>query len=197
MPLNSKPSAIRHRSLRCEPLVVLCLVVTTVLLPKLACAQDHAAVFPDAWFGMWKGGSHYVGVGRSDTLHFGMELHVGPRIDSTRVQWKIVYVQNGERQERPYSLVTVDATVGRYLIDEHNSITIPSALLGETLFSHFAVGGVQLTTSYQRDGDSLFVEMLSVQSDTSVVSGGVEDVPQVTTYPVRGVQRATLTRVKE
>lgn len=198
MPSNSKLSVMPRRFLRSDRATYLVIVLLSysVGIP-LAFGQDEISEFPASWFGMWKGESHYVGVGRSDTLHFGMELHVGPRIDSTRAQWKIVYVQNGERQERPYSLVTIDPTVGRYLIDEHNSITIPSALLGETLFSHFAVGGVQLTTSYQRDGEHLLVEMLSIRTDTSAVSGGVDDVPEVTTYPIRGIQRAMLTRVKE
>lgn len=198
MPSNSKLSVIPRRFLRNDRTAHLVIVLLgyTIGAP-LAFGQNEASEFPDSWFGIWQGESHYVGVGRSDTLRFGMELHVGPRIDSTRVQWKTVYVQNGERQERPYSLVTVDATMGRYLIDEHNSITIPSALLGTTLFSHFAVGNVQLTTAYRRDGERLFVEMLSIRTDTSAVSGGFDDVPKVTTYPIRGVQRATLTRVKE
>lgn len=195
MPLNSKPFAILRRYSLSNIHLWLAVAMLTATYPLSATAQTIEDTFPYSWFGEWRGTSDYVPVD-GDTMAFDMELHIGPVIDSTRVHWKIVYIQNGERQERPYSLVTVDAQTGRFMIDEHNSITIPSALIEETLYSHFAVGSVQITSSYRRDGENLIVEMLSMNANAPDVSGGQDDIPQVTTYPVRGIQRATLRYVK-
>lgn len=194
MHLNSKPSATRRRFSPSKTTLGRALGFLIATIPLLSSAQPADDAFPYTWFGEWKGDSHYLAVG-GDTMAFGMEVHIGPIIDSTRVQWKIVYIQNGQRQERPYSLIIEDASAGRYIIDEHNSITIPSALIGETLYSHFGVGSAQLTTSYHRNGNEMIVEMLSMNAGAPEVSGGEGDTPEVTTYPVRGIQRAVLSRV--
>lgn len=162
--------------------------LVVLLSTPSAWAQE---TFPASWVGKWAGPSQYVPVS-GDTLDFRMELHIAPTHDPARHTWTIVYLQDGQREERAYELVTVDAATGHYQIDEKNSIVLDSSYLNGTLYSLFAIGQVQIFAQYRKEEEAIVVEMISVNAMAPVMSGGEGEAPPVRTYPVRGLQRAEL-----
>ena len=159
-----------------------------------AVQADPTAVsaFPGAWFGTWRG-PMTTGVPGGELQALEMELVIAPTDDHARFTWTIVYI-DGERHERPYTLVTVDAGAGKYAIDEHNGIILDAFLVGDGLYSQFAMGATSLTASYRLEGERLVVELVTTTGDRIAVTGGENGVPEIKMAPVTAVQRAALTR---
>ncbi|MFO0873502.1 MAG: hypothetical protein U0575_05965 [Phycisphaerales bacterium] len=138
----------------------------------------------------------------STSFHMGMRI--ARTADPQRLEWTIVYGEGDARQERPYELLVDDAARGAFTVDERNGIAIPARLIGGTLWSAFAIEGTQVVTSYrlergaatdagQGSGERLVVEMLSFPS-TVPITPAHDDVPPVTLYEPKTVQRAELRR---
>ncbi len=153
--------------------------------------------FPDDWLGVWRGTCVAFAPGRGQTMTFPMDLHIAPIAGSERMTWKLVYGEGEQRDVRAYELVTVDAAKGHYQIDEKNSIVIDSYLIGDSLWSQFAVQSSLITIKYDRVGGELLFELSSTQQNEPTITGGEGGIPEVSAYPVRAIQRATLERVVE
>lgn len=162
-------------------------------------ARARADGFPMGWAGRWRGEAE-SGDGVGPGQRFTMELVVAPTDRPDRFGWTIIYEGASGRQERPYSLIVKDAGAGRYAIDEGNGIVLESRLIGETLHEHFLVQGARITSRTARVGagtaeDRLEFELLSMAESDAAASGGAGGVPEVKSWVVRTVQRATLRRV--
>lgn len=112
-----------------------------------------APAFPDGWAGRWKGTMSVTGVPGTDQV--GVELEISPRPDG-RTGWSLRY--EGQ-PERAYELVPVDPARGHYLVDEKNGILLDSYFEDGVLLSQFEVGQNRVTARYERQGDSLLLEM--------------------------------------
>lgn len=149
--------------------------------------------FPKSWEGIWKGNlSIYKGEGKQQEI--GMELHILP-IDSTNTHtWTIVYVLEDKPSARNYELLTVDAAKGHYQIDEHNGIILDNYLMNNTLYSRFKVSNSILTSSYEKQGDSIIFTIISGNAKPIATTGGTsEDIPPVDSYEIKVMQHAVLT----
>jgi len=173
------------------------ILATAAVCRGAAPATGPDVPFPQSWTGTWRGPCAYVPAdAMAKPRQFEMELMVQPTADPSRYTWKIIYVEGAKRQERPYELVVVDAAAGRFAIDEKNSIVIESRFIDGALFGQFVVGTSVITASYRRDGDRMVMELLTTDVKGAAVTGG-NDVPQVQTHPVMGLQRAILERLPE
>ncbi len=158
------------------------------------------AEFPRAWLGHWKGDAT-AGDG-VNSQKFTTELIVAATEKPDRYQWTLIYDGGAGRQERKYFLVVKDAAKGLYQIDEDNGIVLESRCFDGTLFSHFVVQGNRITTRERLEGagtvdEHISVEMLATIDAQGVISGGKDDVPEVTSWSPISIQKAVLRRVKD
>ena len=159
------------------------------LIPSLR-AEEPQLSFPASWEGAWKGSCVLVRDGKT-AMRFPMELHVAPREDSARWEWRIVYGEGERRQVRPYEILPVEGDANRFVIDENNGILIDSYLENERLHSRFRVGKSSLEVTYARRGDELDVTITTFGTEPVRTSGGEANV---STFALRAVQRGTLKR---
>lgn len=171
------------------------------LFAKQRTTETNAVL--ESWFGEWSGSAELRFLDRPSTS-FHMGMRIARTADPQRLEWTIVYGEGDARQERPYELLVDDAARGAFTVDERNGIAIPARLIGGTLWSAFAIEGTQVVTSYrlergaatdagQGSGERLVVEMLSFPS-TVPITPAHDDVPPVTLYEPKTVQRAELRR---
>jgi photosystem II stability/assembly factor-like uncharacterized protein len=130
-----------------------------------------------------------------------MTLTIAPTTDPSRHTFTLIYSGSFGKQERNYTLITQDASAGKYTIDEHNGIQIPATLAHNTLHSHFVVQGNRITTRYALTPDNKLSFELITYDDTSAQTtggktgaGGKDPIPQVLTLSPQSVQSALLTR---
>jgi hypothetical protein len=148
-------------------------------------------VFPTDWLGDWKGELkiwNNGGLVRS----IPMELQISATDSAGLWNWGIVYLQDGKPDNRPYLLRAVDTKNGLYQVDELNGILLDSYLLGNVFFTRFSVMESLLLSSYRLEGDKLVFELISGKTDQPSLSGGVDDIPEVGSYPIVVLQRAIL-----
>lgn len=145
--------------------------------------------FPSGWIGAWRGPLQIELAGKPPQT-IAMELHIAPLETPGRWTFRIVY--NGE--PRNYVLIAVDAAKGLYQVDEQNSIVVDASLAGDTLLSQFSVQDNFVQARYRRVGAALEFEILMVSSKAPNKTGGANGVPEVHSFPIRVVQRATLMR---
>ncbi len=154
--------------------------------------QPIVECFPTTWAGIWKGDLGIYSKGKK-TRTLPMTLTILPQGDS--IQWTIQY---DTMDIRPYTLKLVDKEKGIYRVDEHNSIQLESYLFGQKLISQYTVMGNQITIMEEKQGNTIIFEVLMSKSEPISTTGGQkvngEEIPQVTTYPVRIYQKALLRR---
>lgn len=176
-----------------------------LLLPReevsAAPAPAAPAAFPQAWFGRWRGTAQSVAPGAA-VQSFTMEFALAPTAQAGRYAWTIVYDGTQGRQERRYTLVTLDAARGLYVVDEGNGIALPHTLLAGALYSQFEVGGSRVSARQVLLGsgtsdERILVEMVSTVVADAQKTGGQGGVPEVVGWPVRALQSAALRRVPE
>jgi hypothetical protein len=175
------------------------------LLVLIFCSLIHlpgqAQVFPEDWVGEWKGKLR-IFQGPGETQQLPMELHIHPVDSSDNFSWTIIYGEDKEAGARNYQLEPIDPSQGLYRIDEKNSIVLEGYLIDSVFYQWFSVQGNLLLTRSQRIGPQVLVwEIVSGSLTPVSTTGGEtidgEEVPAVDAYPVRGVQKAVLTKVRE
>lgn len=149
--------------------------------------------FPDTWTGIWTGTCRATKPDGSEN-EFHMELHIARQPASNRYSWQLVYGEGEKRQIRDYELHFVDQKAGHYLIDEKNSISIDAWLVGATLHSCFAVGDALIVAEYTKAGAAILFNLDSYQMDSPEVTGGKEQIPEVSAYPLVVSQHARLSK---
>jgi hypothetical protein len=164
-------------------------VVAPPAAPPAATPPAADTSFPAGWIGVWRGPLQIEIAGKPPQT-MSMELHITPLEAPGRWTFRIVY--NG--QPRDYVLIAVDAPNGLYQVDEQNSIVIDAKLAGDTLLSQFSVQNNFVQARYHRVGATLELEILMVSWKSPNKTGGANGVPEVQSFPIRVVQRATLTR---
>ncbi|MBP7274137.1 MAG: hypothetical protein KA974_09860 [Saprospiraceae bacterium] len=171
-------------------LLLIFLHITLQAMPNVA----DTLSFPATWVGNWRGNLHiYNATGKTQTIP--MQLCIAQQ-DSIYT-WNIIYGEDA-KDNRLYHLLTLDATKGYYLLDEQNSIRMEHYFIGDKLYSWFTVQGTQLLSTTALVGDSLIYEIVFgnnvAVSKTGNQQVNGEDIPTVETFPIKGVQKATLHR---
>ena len=166
---------------------------------SLSFCQNIDPSFPASWEGKWAGTLNiYADTGKVQELP--MELHILP-IDTAGAPswtWAIIYGADKEKGKRPYELIAVDADKGLYLIDEKNTIKMEGYYIGGQFFQWFEVQGTRLLTKTALVGEALIWEIV-VSSDVPVSTTGDsifkgEEIPPVSAFAVKNLQRAILRR---
>lgn len=161
-------------------------------------AADTLA-FPESWMGVWEGPlSIYSAKGLAQELP--MELHILATDSTDRFTWKIVYGEDKEAGARNYELVVKDREKGLYVVDEHNSIQLESYLINGKLMSWYVVDDVLIMISNEVRGEEMWFEVIAGSHTPVSITGGQEvdgeEIPSVSTFPIRSSQKATLRRKK-
>jgi len=157
-----------------------------------AIAQDTATVnFPDDFFGMYTGTLQIESPNGSQSIP--MEFHLQATDASETYEYKLVYIFNGERQVRAYSLIEQNKATGEYIVDENNGIILDDKVIDNRMYALFEVGDNLLTTFISFEKDHMVFE-IAVTNTTKkrVTNADNEEKTQVTSYPITTVQRAVL-----
>lgn len=154
-------------------------------------AQTDSLQFPQDFYGIYKGDLQIVNARGRQTLQ--MEFHLNKTDSIGKYQYMLVYIMNGERQERKYHLVTKDASKGEYLVDENNGILINAKVMDNTIYSMYEVQDNILTTTERFYKDAMDFEITVSHKTQKLATGTIgENAIEVISYPVFSVQKAHL-----
>ncbi|MEM1322007.1 MAG: hypothetical protein AAGG75_17235 [Bacteroidota bacterium] len=173
-------------------------IVEPVAQPAPSAAAMSKPTFPADWVGNWIG---ELGIYRGTQLlqSIPMEMTISAPDSTGRLDWKTSY--KGDRPvDKPYNLLTIDKALGRYLVDENNSIKIETFLFDNKLVSWYEVQGTIIMASHELRGEELVFEILAGSDKPASVTGNTvvkgDSIPAVTTWPINVMQRGILTRKK-
>lgn len=152
----------------------------------------------DEWYGKWTGQMEIIALGRANVT-LPVSLEIAPA-DSG---WRYVITYNAgtdKPDRRDYQLIAIDAAKGHYAIDEKNGIILDSYLLGNCLFTSFAVMENNIVSRVCIEGtDTLHYEIISGKATPVRISGGQQQgaaVPTVNSYALFNRMKAILRREK-
>lgn len=163
------------------------LITLVCLFSALAIYAQDILQFPDDYFGIYKGDLHITNSRGEQTIQ--MEFHLQATDSVGNYKYVLVYIADGNRQERHYNLI--DKGNGAYVVDENNGILLEATLIDNKLYSMFEVQGNILTTTETFYKDKMVFETTfsnREQKKTTGIEGGVK----VHTYPITTVQKAVL-----
>ena len=146
----------------------------------------------DNWNGIWKGELMiFSGPSADKVSSVHMELHIS-NTDSENIRnWRIIY-RDSTKDDRKYKLKTVDASKGKYLIDETDGVFLEANLYDNNLISRFEVMNNLLDISYKLESDKIVFEVsTSTAKSTSSTLSQLEQI-EVKSYTVTSYQRAYL-----
>ena len=147
--------------------------------------------FPDNILGSYKGDLVIKNANGEQTI--GMEFHIKATDSIGKYDYQIVYIMDGNRQERNYSLIAKDASKGEFIIDENNGILLSAKVYDNRLYSVFEVQGNLLFTIEEFYDDYMIFQIIFSKANEKTESGGKQNqVPSVFSYPVSVSQRAKL-----
>jgi hypothetical protein len=147
--------------------------------------------FPENYLGIYKGTLQMTSAASEQSI--SMEFKLEATETEGKYQYQIVYINEGNRQERSYTLITIDAAKGDYLVDENNGIQLQAKLLGNKLFSVFQVEKSLLMSTQTFFKDYMLFEIVFSRSDEAITSGNDGNaIPEVFSYPVSVYQFAKL-----
>lgn len=152
--------------------------------------------FPDSWLGKWKGELKISkGSGVAQTLPMSMSIEKTDK--AGEYSWATIFGDKAETS-KPYTLKTLDAANGLYLMDEENSIKLESYLFENKLVSWYVVQGTMILASFEKRDSQIVFEILAGKEDPISITGGKETgedvIPEVKTMPFTVMQRAYLSR---
>lgn len=152
-------------------------------------AQDK--VFPEDYFGIYKGDLEITNARGKQTI--GMEFHLMATDSVDTYTYKIVYIAEGKRNDRNYTLKAIDKEKGAFAVDENNGILLSAKYIDNTLYSVFEVQKNLLITTERFYEDKMIFEIVFSGKNLEEKSGGLsEEIPEVISYPVTVTQKATL-----
>lgn len=152
--------------------------------------------FPESWLGTWAG-TLIISKPNGDTIQVPMQLHYATNDTLDKGwDWHIIYGKDIEKGRRAYTLHEKNADMGHYVIDEHNGIILDCYLLGNTLYSRFAVADNLLTTMTRKTADLIIFEIISGKQTPVNSTGNIDDIPEVSSYNINVQQKAVLSRIK-
>lgn len=154
-------------------------------------AQSDSLQFPQDFYEIYKGDLYIINTRGKQTIQ--MEFHLNPTDSIGKYQYMLVYIMNGNRQERKYNLLEKEVSTGEYLVDENNGILLDAKLIDNTIFSMFEVQGNILTTTERFYKDSMDFEITFANKSQQTKSGTTgEDTTEVISYPISVLQKAHL-----
>ena len=154
-------------------------------------SQNDSLQFPQDFYGIYKGDLNITNARGKQTI--GMEFHLYKTDSIGKYRYTLVYIMNGERQERKYNLIEKDVAKGEYIVDENNGILLEAKLIDNTLYAMFEVQNSLITTTERFYTDSMDFEITFTDTKQKTTSGTEgEEAVEVYSYPIGGVQKAHL-----
>ena len=154
-------------------------------------SQNDSIQFPEDFYGVYKGDLNIINTNGKQTI--GMEFHLRKTDSIGKYQYTLVYIMEGERQERKYNLIEKDIEKGEYIVDENNGILLDAKLVDNTLYFMFEVQNNMITTTERFYADSMDFEITFTDTKLKTTSGTKgEDAIEVISYPIGGIQKAHL-----
>lgn len=171
-------------------LVFLLMIVSCATAQEIKIENDSLQ-FPEDFFGIYKGDLNMTTSKGERTIQ--MEFHLNKTDSIGKYQYMLVYIVDGNRQERKYNLITKDATKGEYIVDENNGILLDAKLIDNTIYSMFEVNESIITTTERFYKDAMDFEITFTDTKQKVISGTNDEEPtEVISYPITGRQKAYL-----
>jgi hypothetical protein len=145
--------------------------------------------------GRWVGDCEILVPGQEEpVLTVEMERITEPTGTPGEYTWTIIYRGPDFEQVRPYTILADPATPGRYVVDEHNGILLPSYLVnGNILVSEFEVQGIRLMTREVFNGKKYDFEITTLPT-TPELSSDLGDGFVVDSFRVATMQKCKLRR---
>ncbi len=147
--------------------------------------------FPKDWVGEYTGTLLIESLGKPNK-EVPMGLVIQPTEKDSIYIWQLIYGENKIKGLRDYRLIIKEPENGIYAIDEQNSIVLDAYLLGNQLSTRFSVGKAVLSATYQKSNEGIFFEILQGDSSPIHITGGIDSIPKVESYPIKGKQTALL-----
>lgn len=167
------------------------LLILILIFCYLTNAQEKTLQFPNDYLGVYKGDLNIHSV--KGVKEIGMEFHLIATEKTDQYQYMLVYVFDGKRQERKYTLLAKDASKGQYLVDENNGIVLNAQLFDNTLYFIFEVEGTIITTTLRFYKDAMNFEITATSKDKKHITGQETiEVSEVISYPITTMQKALL-----
>jgi len=163
-----------------------------LFLGTLLISNTSNAQFPSGWLGTWEGDLiiHSQPGDKNQVIKMKLSIQESPRV-GVRL-WNIFYDDNAGGSWRNYELVEVDQLTGHYVMDENNSIKLDMFLFNNVFYSMYSIGKAMITVRYELKDETILFEITSANNEGEI-TGGESDIPSVTNYPVRTIQKAVLT----
>jgi hypothetical protein len=154
-------------------------------------SQENLKQFPQDYFGIYKG--DLIIINASGEQKIQMEFHLQPTDSVGYYIYKMVYIFEGNRQERNYTLIEKNRITGEYVVDENNGILLDAKFLNGTLFSMFEVQGNILTTTERFHENAMdFTITFSPKAQSNISKSTGNEPVDVVSYPITVVQFAKL-----
>ncbi len=151
-------------------------------------AQFPATTFPVGWEGNWKGTLDWLRPS-GEPMQVYHELQIESNFSQDTVLFTIIYGED-KSDVRQYKMIKQS---DHWVMDEQNSILIQCWFVGNRLVNLFEVETSMLFVQYELNDIELTVEMFTFSTASPWVTGGSSnDVPAVTSYPLKAVSRAVL-----
>lgn len=153
--------------------------------------EENGLDFPDDYFGIYSGPLEINS--NNGIQSIDMEFHLKPTDSIGKYEYKLVYIVNGNRQERNYTLIEQNKESGQYIVDENNGIILDDKVVGNKMYALFEVNGTLLTTFISFGKDHMVFEIVATNTKDKRITHPDEDPnTEVISYPVSTVQRAVL-----
>ena len=150
----------------------------------------HAFYGQEEYLGRYKGELEIFNA--KGTQKIPMEFHLLETNNPGRYDYVLIY----NNEPRNYTLIAEDKESGRYLLDENNGIVLPTTFKDGVYYSFFEVQGSLLASRIAFHTDRADFEIMFSKTTDKTTTGAVDDIPQVTGYPISVVQKARLVKAQ-
>jgi hypothetical protein len=150
--------------------------------------------FPKEYIGTYAGNLN-VADASGVLQNVPMELIIAPTEDPKKYSYTLAYIISKKRDERKYTLITVDQEKGLFDLDENNGILLRANYMRQTLFSTFEVNNRILNSSVEFKNDGRVFFTIIVTEKANPRKTGNEKTP-VTSYNAIVIQKAALRKVE-
>lgn len=160
--------------------------------------ESTKSKFPDDFLGHWSGDLHiYNHSGKTMTVLMQIIISITDLKDE--YHWHIIYGEGEKQNKRQYTLKVDDASKGRYVIDEKNSIVLDACFIENKLISSFEVNDNLLTSVYEVVNGKMIFEIYFQNKKDNRISGNSvinnDTIPEVISYKTSTYQKAVLSKM--
>lgn len=155
-----------------------------------------AQTFPEDWLGTWEG--DFVGYNQMNKAYeLTMRMEITETENPNRWHWKTIYPATEQTEEivKDYYLEAIDLEKGYFVTDEDNSILLDTYLVENTFYSRFLVQENLILSMYRWENGKINFEIVFGNDEPNQTTGGEEDIPEVQSYAIPIIQKATLEKI--